>query len=190
MKLKHSGSSAPPLTMPRNPLQSGERKLGMQGINIRPHFAPGGMPDHRSAALAYARRPMVPPQKEPIHTGAINVPVAGRTDHVPITVPTGSYVIPADVVNHFGQDNTLAGHQVMEKLFKGGVIRQMRQIAGPNKDNIPIAAAGGEYVIPPETVAHIGNGSIKNGHAILDSFVKSSRADHIKTLKKLPGPKK
>jgi hypothetical protein len=54
----------------------------------------------------------------------------------------------------------------------------------------PIVAAGGEYVISPEAVAKIGNGDMELGHAALDLFVKKMRNRTIKTLQKLPGPKK
>lgn len=62
--------------------------------------------------------------------------------------------------------------------------------AGGATDGIPIVAAGGEYVIPPEDVVHIGGGDLDNGHKILDSFVKKMRQKTIKTLQGLPGPKK
>jgi len=61
---------------------------------------------------------------------------------------------------------------------------------GGATDGVPIVAAGGEYVIPPEDVVHIGGGDLDNGHKILDSFVKKMRQKTIKTLQNLPGPKK
>lgn len=57
-------------------------------------------------------------------------------------------------------------------------------------DAVPIVAAGGEYVIPPEDVTHIGGGSLNDGHKILDAFVKKMRKKTIRTLQSLPGPKK
>jgi hypothetical protein len=44
-----------------------------------------------------------------MHTGAIRGGVPGRTDHVPLIVPNGSYVLPASHVSHLGQNNTEAG---------------------------------------------------------------------------------
>lgn len=63
---------------------------------------------------------------------------------------------------------------------------------GPVEDHdaVPIVAAGGEYVISPEEVTHIGGGSMEDGHKILDAFVKKMRKKTIKTLQSLPGPKK
>ena len=61
---------------------------------------------------------------------------------------------------------------------------------GGKTDGVPIVAAGGEYVIPPEDVVHIGGGDLDHGHKILDAFVKKMRQKTIKTLQGLPGPKK
>jgi hypothetical protein len=63
-------------------------------------------------------------------------------------------------------------------------------IKGGDKESVPILAAGGEYVIPPEIVAEIGDGDINHGHEVLDEFVKRVRQEQIKTLRKLPGPAK
>ena len=43
----------------------------------------------------------------------------GRTDTLPISVPPGSYVVPADVVSGLpgAQGNSLAGHLALEKLM-------------------------------------------------------------------------
>ena len=43
-------------------------------------------------------------------------------------------------------------------------------------------------MLSPEQVAVAGEGSLKNGHDTLDSFVKHIRKLNIKTLKGLPGP--
>lgn len=70
---------------------------------------------------------------------------------------------------------------------------------------VPIVAAGGEYIVPPNAVAYhpgLGMGdprnpdpkhrmaALKRGHAILDKFVTTARKGHIKDLKHLPGPAK
>ena len=62
--------------------------------------------------------------------------------------------------------------------------------SGGATDGVPIVAAGGEYVIPPEDVVHIGGGDLDHGHKVLDAFVKKMRQKTIKTLQSLPGPKK
>ena len=55
---------------------------------------------------------------------------------------------------------------------------------------VPIVAAGGEYVIHPRDVLRIGDGNLDNGHRALDAFVLKMRKQTIKTLKNLPGPKR
>ena len=54
-----------------------------------------------------------------IHTGPIHSSVAGRTDHLPVHVPSGSYVIPADIVSAMGEGNTNAGFKIMRRVFSG-----------------------------------------------------------------------
>jgi hypothetical protein len=61
---------------------------------------------------------------------------------------------------------------------------------GEAPHGVPIVAAGGEYVVHPEAVREIGGGDLDTGHKVLDEFVARVRADLIKTLKKLPSPKK
>jgi hypothetical protein len=59
---------------------------------------------------------------------------------------------------------------------------------GVGKGGTPINISGGEFVIPPAEVKRRGRGDINRGHEILDAWVNHLRAEHIKTLKKLPGP--
>lgn len=147
-----------------------------------------------SKALALAKK--TPQTATPIggaskfHTGAIKAPVAGRTDHLPMHVPSGSYVIPADIVSAIGEGNTEHGFDIIDYMVKqrmahGGDVNEMDQ-ANP----VAIVAAGGEYVIPPEAVRGFGDGDLDAGHKALDEWVKAERATTIKTLQNLPAPKK
>jgi hypothetical protein len=79
------------------------------------------------------------------------------------------------------KDNS--GTSGLNKFFNG-------KAAGGATDAVPIVAAGGEYVIPPEDVVRIGGGDLDHGHKVLDAFVKKMRQKTIKTLQSLPGPKK
>ena len=54
---------------------------------------------------------------EKIHVGPIHSPVAGRTDHLPMHVPSGAYVIPADIISAMGEGNTMAGFKVANTIF-------------------------------------------------------------------------
>jgi len=141
------------------------------------------------------------------HTGPIVSPVAGRTDHHAMSVPSGAYVLPADHVSSLGQGNTQAGMAVLNRMFSTGpygigLPKMSRGRGAPPAPKpakfadggaagpVPIMAAGGEYVISPEQVASIGGGDVERGHKILDAWVVSNRRKHIKTLRKLPGPAK
>lgn len=177
----------------------------------------------------------IPPVPEPphiqggttskIHVGPIRSPVAGRTDHLPMHVPSDAYVIPADIIGAMGEGNTEAGFKVAKSLFSqsfygthkpgeghpyhggahpyghhGGAPYASsaapygqpmpHKAEGGSTGEVPIIAAGGEYVISPKDVERIGHGSLQDGHRILDEFVKGYRAKTIKTLKNLPPPKK
>jgi hypothetical protein len=144
------------------------------------------------ANIPYSKAPGKLP-KVKLHTGPIHSPVAGRTDHLPMHVPAGSYVIPADVVSGYGEGNTMAGFKRLNMTFghKGGAPKGRAEggaaMAG---EPVPIVAAGGEYVIHPDVIVNIGGGDIERGHKELDDFVNSSRAKTVKTLQKLPGPVK
>jgi len=144
---------------------------------------------------------------ERVHVGPIHSVVAGRTDHLPMHVPSGSYVIPADIISAMGEGNTMAGFKHMRRIFGGTPYGGGKSNApygatggpygeplpgkarGGEVNTVPIIAAGGEYVLSPEQVLLAGDGDIDIGHKVLDEFVKRMRAETVKTLKKLPGPK-
>jgi hypothetical protein len=167
----------------------------------------------------------VDPKRAPdLHTGPIHSSVAGRTDHLPMHVPSGSYVLPADIVSAMGEGNTMAGFKQVQRIFggapygggKGPYGRPTKgipyggggipygQSGGPygakmphradgGRDAggpVPIVAAGGEYVLAPHEVEWAGDGDMDAGHRALDDFVKRMRSKTVKTLQKLPGPKK
>jgi len=132
------------------------------------------------------------------HVGPIQAAVAGRTDHLNMHVPAGSYVIPADIVSSLGEGNTDAGLKILDSLCHDWRVPMRDAFAKNNKQGAdrendsnlaPIVAAGGEYVIPPSVVRNIGHGDITAGHNLFDGFVVLARKDLINTLKKLPGPK-
>jgi len=152
------------------------------------------------------------------HSGMIKSAVPGRTDKLPITVGGGAYVLPADHVSAIGQGNSAAGADILNKTFKMGpyatsgigkistnlkagrapVPKLGRMTATPKfargghrpGRHVPIVAAGGEFVIPPEKVAEIGSGDQERGHKILDHWVQATRRKHITTLRGLKPPKK
>lgn len=147
-----------------------------------------------------------------VHSGPIHSGVAGRTDHLPVHVSSGSYVIPADIVSAIGEGNSVAGFKILKDIFENleapyvgnsapyaarglpyNASTPKRAAGGSNSQSegdVPVVVAGGEYVVTPEQVKSIGKGSLDDGHKVLDHFVKKLRAKTIKTLSNLPGPKK
>jgi len=171
-----------------------------------------------AAALSTARHsahggPRIPKPHGPhvhggkLHVGPIHSSVAGRTDHLPMHVPSGSYVIPADIISAMGEGNTMAGFKHMKRIFGGtpygggsapygqsggpyGAEMPHRADGGATDGGVPIVAAGGEYVLAPHQVIEAGDGDLDRGHKVLDEWVKRMRKNTIKTLSDLPGPKR
>lgn len=130
--------------------------------------------------------------------------VPGRTDKLPLKVPSGSYVLPADVVAGVGQGNSAAGANKIIKDIASGKFRapklpigkikkmpyKMHLASGGRTKEVPIMAAGGEVVIHPHGVADIGHGDMEHGHNYLDKWVVDQRKKNIRTLKRLKPPVK
>lgn len=122
-----------------------------------------------------------------VFSGYIPGTTGGRTDNKPISVSDGSYVIPADILSGLGEGNSHAGAAALHKQFGMDIPKADGGAVG---QPVPIVAASGEMVVPPEKVADIGGGDIDRGHGILDALVKHVRSKTIKKLKSLPAPKK
>jgi hypothetical protein len=143
--------------------------------------------------------------------GLIASPVGGRTDHLPMHVGSGSYVLPADIVSGAGQGNTLAGAHVMDQMMAAGPYgtklpalklhanlpkpphppRLARGGDVPGPGRVPVIVAGGEYLCSPADVAHlVEGGDVKKGHAMLDEAVKRWRKQIVRHTNALPGPVK
>jgi hypothetical protein len=77
------------------------------------------------------------------HQGPIHSAVAGRTDHLPMHVKSGSYVIPADIISSMGEGNTMAGFKTAKSIFSG------TPYSGKSKPysqgSAPYGAKGGPY---------------------------------------------
>lgn len=150
-----------------------------------------------------------------MHTGPVLSSVPGRTDHHPTRVPSGSYVLPADIIAGRGQGNTLAGMKSYMQLFKmgpygtslphlghgagipkGPQLQKAHSGGGKGYDGssvgtpTPVNIAGGELVVPPENLMETVHPDLDTAHRILDQFVINERKNHIKELKGLPPPAK
>lgn len=154
----------------------------------------------------------IPPVKPvKMTTGPLVSSVPGRTDKHFTHVPSGSYVVPADIVSGHGQGNTLAGMNALHNLFKMG----RNQSLGMNPSHyhlnklkrggvadkhvgkpVPVKLAGGEIVVPPhnvhETMQRLRKRkmTLDEAHKEMDKWVVEHRTKLRRTLAKLPGPVK
>lgn len=141
--------------------------------------------------------------------GPIVSKVPGRTDKHFTHVPSGSFVIPADIVSAHGEGNTLAGMDALQKLFRMGPHSTSATTVGKSSIHklarggqadqhvgkpVPVKLAGGEIVVPPENVHETMSRvtgkklSLDESHAAMDKWVINERKKLRKTLAKLPGP--
>lgn len=146
--------------------------------------------------------------------GMIRSSIPGRTDKLPLSVKSGSFILPADIPSALGEGNTMAGDKILTKMMNSGPLGSGLKVSGrgapikypsikniPLKrkgvtfaeggetDEVPIIAAGGEHIVGPEQVAALGGGDLNKGHKVLSKFVLDVRKKNIKTLRKLKPPK-
>lgn len=185
--------------MPLNKSGSKEAFVG----NLKAELS-AGKPRDQSLAIAYAVKRRARAEGGGVHIGPISSTVPGRTDDHPMDVGAGSYVLPAECVSNLGENNTNAGMVKLHEVMNGSP-EKIRQFFGANPPSraaggrsnadrtgqpVPINAAGGEFVIPPNIVSIVGHGDVKRGHATLDAWVMKRRKNHIKTLRGLAPPAK
>ena len=111
------------------------------------HFALGGSPDY-FAHRAFSQE-LHPP-------GLVKSAIPGRTDKINTSVPSGSYILPADFVSHLGQGNTMAGGRHLDKMFHSTIphpakLHFARGGAALEGKPVPVVIAGGEHVSIPRT---------------------------------------
>lgn len=181
------------------------RKIPKVPMAPTPTFEEGGTPGLiEPGNIDLGHRPRVKNQDGTISTvRSINV----GTDRGETLIPTvrqnpfrphtGWIMSDQDAINHYRRTGEHLGifdspesasgyaerlHQDQEKMY--GMAS-----GGETDSGVPIIAAGGEFVVPPETVTDIGHGNMNAGHSALDKFVLKVRKNHIKTLKSLKPPK-
>lgn len=186
------------------------------GGNVAPaaggeHMASGGVLSHADYTPWFARQEARGATAHP--SGLFKASTPGRTDVLNRTVPSGAYVMPADVVSGLGQGNTMAGSAILDKMFHSGPFGMKLNRSGGHSsaprpphaapaEKAPklsfkkgggtptqIVAAGGEYLIHPDAIIK-KFGDLDKGHKALDHFVVHKRKEIANTMKKLPGPKK
>lgn len=198
----------PAATMPQSP--TGGMSLGVSGTGQ-------SMPGQNPEPLSPFSRPMKaggvaePGTSKSVKmtTGPLVSTVPGRTDLHFTHVPSGAYVIPADVVSGRGQGNTLAGIEALHKFFdmdsatsgSPSVAAQRHFAKGGTADEhvgkpVPVKLAGGEIVVPPEKLhktmerVYRKKMTLEEAHSKMDGWVVAERKKLRKTLAKLPGPVK
>lgn len=121
--------------------------------NIRREMASGGKKQSQAVAIALDVARRASRAAGGAVTGPLIGDIPGRTDHKPIKVPDGAYVLPADVVSGLGEGNTFAGMKSLDNMFKAGPYgtkikkvgakaRVPRSRARPSKPRFGFAAGG------------------------------------------------
>lgn len=140
---------------------------------------PRGAPSPTEHGLEIARRYA----NGGVVVGPVVGATGGRADELPVEVPSGSFVIPADIVSGLGQGNTLAGMNKLQETFG-----QAKASGGAQP--VAIKISDGEFVLTPEQVAQIGGGDMETGHKILDQLVVKLRQQIVNHMASLPPPSK
>ena len=226
-----AGVSMPPAPMMGPPTQMNASAPLQQGIGVPmqlPSSQPSAFPMRKKGGKIEGRAfggaglvktPTMNPtwqERSEAHSmtrGPILSNVPGRTDAHFTHVPSGSFVIPADIVSGHGEGNTLAGANALQKMFKmgpyGSSMPKMgggrglphppaigKMMSGGGKGGtdknvgtpVPVKLAGGEIVVPPENLMAVVHPNLKHAHNIMDAWVVLERKKLRKTLAKLPGP--
>jgi hypothetical protein len=157
------------------PLKSGKSNIGS---NIS-ELEGTGRPYRQALAIAL-KTAGVAPRARGGHVGALKGATGGRADALPVDVPDGAYVIPADVVSALGDGNTQAGFEHLERMFPA----TSRRAAGGNAGPVPCKLSDGEFVVSPENVQAHG------GYDAFDQWTMYVRQRDIHRRQNLPGPVK
>jgi hypothetical protein len=94
----------------------------------------------------------------------------GRTDTLPISVPPGSYVIPADVVSGLpgAQGNSLAGHVALNKMMNALPLSPDKAPYGADTPNLArgrtIPGLGTQHHLMAESLDKAKGGKVGDDH--------------------------
>ncbi len=108
---------------------------------------------------------IIPDDPSNPYTGPLVSDVPGRTDNINTHVPSGSYVLPADIVSAIGEGNSLSGLKVLNHMFSGSPrnapLAPYTATAGPYGSQMPSAVPGRGVGIPhPIALARGGKAAV------------------------------
>ena len=103
--------------VPRAPAHMGAPSAPMHIGMPRAGFAFGGMGMSPSEAEPWWTRSEARGEESVHPGGLVASPTGGRADHVPVSVASSAYVLPADVISGLGEGSTLAGAQVVDRML-------------------------------------------------------------------------
>lgn len=149
-------ATAQPIT-PSILRQNGYTPGGVYGPRGDRAAGGGVMPGGGGPSNAFMEKGVVKDSESTFHhSGLVHSPVAGRTDRLPVSVPAGAYVIPADVVSGLGEGNTLAGAKVLDRMMHSGPFGTTPMAGRSGGHGIPgypagpVKAMGGEVAGSPD----------------------------------------
>ena len=194
--------------MPGGMMPGGMPTNGVAGAGMPQAMIPGAMGVAAAPPGPAGSRPFAAGGGVKMTTGPLVSAVPGRTDMHYTHVPSGSYVIPADIVSGHGEGNTIAGMHSLHKLFRMGSHEHVPNVGMPRTTKfakggqvdehvgkpVPVKLAGGEIVVPPENVHETMQRvtgkkmTLAQSHTAMDAWVLKHRAKLRKTLARLPGP--
>ena len=186
-----TGPNSPQGLLAQRILQS----KGMPGAGTSPSTVAPAMSQPPVPSRMFARGGAPPADVSRGTTGFLHSQTPGRTDHLRISAPSGSYVVPADIVSGIGEGNSNAGAPLLMRALMMGPGKPKRPASRAKGGAVegeptPILAAGGELIVPPELVKLWGYGDAKRGNDFLDKWVIAKRKELARKQRKLPGPVK
>ena len=111
--------------------------------------------------------------------GFVNSTVPGRTDRIPTSVMSDSYIIPADIISALGQGNSLAGAHIMDAILKTGPYGSSVQ---PHRTGNDIPRAPDAYRETQQPMPDVGmasGGMAKGGKKLKATPVVIAGAEYV-----------
>jgi hypothetical protein len=99
---------------------------------------------------------------KPFNSGLVNSATPGRTDVHNLDVPSGSYVLPADIVSGLGEGNTMAGAAIVDKMMGTlpyGIRQQPHRGGGSGIPHPPAPAREGATSLTEHPTGYAHGGS-------------------------------